>query len=107
MTWIEKNKKRGWIRNSNLTTFIKQTKHARISFKLSEYIVSYCLHIVAATVTLGVSQAVVDWVRGSSPRDRQSGLPVFPQKNKSENHRNSLGIVILQKDPSILFLFMF
>jgi hypothetical protein len=33
-----------------------QTKHARISFKLLKYIVSYYLNTVATIVTLGVSQ---------------------------------------------------
>jgi hypothetical protein len=66
-TWFEQ-KKRVWIWNSNLTTFIIQTKHARISFKLLEYIVSDCLNIVAATMALGVSH----WARKQRPSSSHS-----------------------------------
>ncbi len=48
MTWLE-NKKNGL----NLKF---KPKHTWISFKLRGYIMRHCWHIVASTVTLGVSQ---------------------------------------------------
>jgi hypothetical protein len=44
-------------------------QQARISFKLPNYIVSYCLNNIATTMTLGVSQTLP--LTGISPRDME------------------------------------
>jgi hypothetical protein len=54
-----------------------------------------------------VRRPYVPGPRGLGSWNRRPDSHLFLKKNKAENRRNSLGAVILQKDPSSLFYLCF